>query len=330
MTGCGANLARVGVRRPPRERRRRREAKRGDTGFRRGGGRCDRLRAGGREARPRPRVREGAGRLLVLVQLLRDPARARLVAQPPRGRGAARDRPSCRAGSPRGRPDRDQSRVLPRPRRRLRPAAARARRRGDAGTRAPPALLDRDQPCQRRADRGAARDAGSSPPSARSAPVGRRPRPARDGPPLHDRDLPAAARSAAGGVQPDERRDRRLPSRGRGRVREHPAHRARRRADEAPRLPVLAAPRHRHGARRSGDAARRSGSGARACAPRRTPRASRAGRRRSIARTTCSSIARVAATATTTRPGSSRAICRSATFVRVRAAAVSEEGIVAA
>ena len=49
------------------------------------------LRPGRRAARPRPRVREGAGRLQLLVQLLRDPAGARRLAQPPR-RGGARAR----------------------------------------------------------------------------------------------------------------------------------------------------------------------------------------------------------------------------------------------
>ena len=61
------------------------------------------------------------------------------------------------------------------------------------------------------------------------------------------RHVSPPARAAAGRVQPDERRDRRLPDGGRARVREHAAHRARRRADEDPRLPVLAAARHRHG-----------------------------------------------------------------------------------
>ena len=51
------------------------------------------------------------------------------------------------------------------------------------------------------------------------APVRRRRRAARDAAPLLDRDLPAPARAARRRVQPDERRDRRLPGRGRGGVR---------------------------------------------------------------------------------------------------------------
>ena len=47
----------------------------------------------------------------------------------------------------------------------------------------------------------------------------RRRRAARDAPPLHRRHLPAPPRAAGRRVQPDERRDRRLPGRGRGGVR---------------------------------------------------------------------------------------------------------------
>ena len=57
------------------------------------------------------------------------------------------------------------------------------------------------------------------PPPARPAAVGRRRRAARDAPPLHGRHLPPPPRAARRRVQPDERRDRRLPGRGRGRVR---------------------------------------------------------------------------------------------------------------
>ena len=114
------------------ERHRRREAQRGDRRVRRRRRRRDRLRPGRRADRPRARVREDPGRLLVLVQLLRDPARARRVAQPQRRRGARRDPPPRRPGSPRGRAHRDQPRLLPRPRRGLRPAAARPRGGGDA------------------------------------------------------------------------------------------------------------------------------------------------------------------------------------------------------
>ena len=70
------------------------------------------------QARPRSRVREDPGRLLVLVRVLRDPARARRDAQPQRRRRARRDPPARRAGPPRDRPHRRQPRLLPRPRRR--------------------------------------------------------------------------------------------------------------------------------------------------------------------------------------------------------------------
>ena len=194
VTGCGANLAARRVRGPAGERRRRREAQRGDARLRRRRRRRDRLRPGRRAARPRARVREGAGRLLVLVQLLRHPARARRIAQPLAPTPCSREiRAPRRAGPPRGRAHRHQPRLLPRPRRRLRPAAARARGRRDAGPRAAAALVDRDQPRQRRARRRAARDADRQPPPARAAPVGRRRRAARDGPPLH-----ASRRTCAG------------------------------------------------------------------------------------------------------------------------------------
>ncbi len=72
-------------------------------------------------------------------------------------------------------------------------------------------------------------------------------------------DVPAPARAAAGRLQPHERRDRRLPGRGRARVRGDARHRAGSRAHEGARLPVLAAPGHRHGARRPGAAGREEG-----------------------------------------------------------------------
>ena len=87
---------------------------------------------------------------------------------------------------------------------------------------------------------------------------------------------------------------------------------------------------HGHGAGRSGVARREEESAARACVLRRRPPASHAGARRSTARTMCSSTARVAATATTTPRGSSRDDLPVGALVRVRAAAVSEEGIRAA
>ena len=65
----------------------------------------------------------------------------------------------------------------------------------------------------------------------------------RDGAPLLGRHLSPEAR-AAGRLQPHRRRDRRLPGRGRRRVRADARDRPRRAADEGARLPVLAAPRH--------------------------------------------------------------------------------------
>ena len=66
-------------------------------------------------------------------------------------------------------------------------------RPADAGPRASPPLVDRGQPPERRSRCGDARDAVRLPASARAAPVRRRQRPARDGPPLLGRDLPAAS-----------------------------------------------------------------------------------------------------------------------------------------
>ena len=77
-------------------------------------------------------LREDPGRLLVLLRLLRDPARPRRDAKPA-GRGRAlRDPAPRRPGPPRDRPHGCQPRLLPRPRRGLHPRAPRARgRRGD-------------------------------------------------------------------------------------------------------------------------------------------------------------------------------------------------------
>ena len=118
VTGCGARLSETAfaglpanvtvVAGPDRAGRRDRRRRR----------RRDRLRAGGRAARPRARVRQDPGRLLVLVRVLRDPARARRDAEPQRRGGARRDPPARRPGSPRDRPHRRQPRLLPRPRRR--------------------------------------------------------------------------------------------------------------------------------------------------------------------------------------------------------------------
>ena len=99
VTGCGANLARTAFAGLPENVVVVARRSEDDAGLRRRRSRRDRLRAGGREARPRPRVREGAGRLLLLLQLLRDPARARIVAQPPR---RCRPRGRSRVASSRG------------------------------------------------------------------------------------------------------------------------------------------------------------------------------------------------------------------------------------
>ena len=217
------------VRRAPGQRRRRRAPQRGDAGVRRRRRRRDRLRPGGRAARPRPRVRQGAGRLQLLLRVLRDPARAR------RARAAARA--AAVLAEIRRRVEQGHREVVLTG---INLGCYRDRAAGydlprlvrEAG--ATPGLerlrlsLDRDQPRERRARRRAARDADGEPAPARAAPVRRRRRAARDGPPLHGRHLPPPARAAAGRVQPDERRDRRLPDRGRGGVREHAADRARR------------------------------------------------------------------------------------------------------
>ena len=163
---------------------------------------------------------------------------------------------------------------------------------------------------------------------ARAAPVGRRRRAARDAPPLHDRDLPSPARAARGRVQPDERRDRRLPGRGRRRVRADAAHGRARRPDEGARLPVLAAAGHRHGSGRPGSGPREERARARACARSRTSCACAAGRARSG----------VEDSVLVDRPGRGYGDDYSpwlvdapvGALVRVRGAVVTEEGILAA
>ena len=109
--------------------------------------------AGRRAPRPRARLRQGAGRLQLLVQLLRHPARAWRLAQQTRRRRPRRDRAACRAGPSRGRAHGHQPRVLSRPRGRLRASAPRTRGRRRPRSRAAAALVDRDQPRRRRARR---------------------------------------------------------------------------------------------------------------------------------------------------------------------------------
>ena len=109
---------------------------------------------------------------------------------------------------------------------------------------------------------------------------------------------------AAGGLQPDHRRDRRLPRRERPGLRAHASRRASGRAHEGTRLPVLAAARTRTEAADSIPAAVKKERGARLARPPRPP-AERPGSGRSATRTACSSTGPAAATATTTRRGSS-------------------------
>ena len=86
------------VRRTAGQRRGRRAAQRGGRRGRRGRRRRDRLRPGRSPPRPRARLRQDPGRLLVLVRVLRDPARPRRHAQPLGGGGA---RARSGAASPR-------------------------------------------------------------------------------------------------------------------------------------------------------------------------------------------------------------------------------------
>ena len=198
VTGCGANLAGDAFAGLPENVVVVAAPQRGDAAVRRGRRRRDRLRAGGRAPRPRACLRQGAGRLLVLVQLLRDPARARASRSRTRRAVLGEIRRRVAPGPPRGRAHRHQPRLLPRPRA---PATTCARLVREAG--ATPglerlrALLDRDQPRRRPSSSRAARDADGSPPPPRPAPVGRRRRAARDGPPLHGPHVPAQARAAA-------------------------------------------------------------------------------------------------------------------------------------
>ena len=79
---------RARVRGHARQRHGRLAAERGDRGVRRRRRRRDRLRAGRRAPRSSARVRPRPGRLQLLVQLLRDPGRARGVPQPERRGGS--------------------------------------------------------------------------------------------------------------------------------------------------------------------------------------------------------------------------------------------------
>ena len=219
--GLRGQALRGRLRGPARERHRRPRPDRGGGRADRRRRRRDRLRPGRRAARPDPRLREDPGRLLVLVPLLRHPARARRDAQPARRRRARRDPQARRAGPPRDRAHRRQPRLLPRPRGRLHARAADPRGRRSRRCRAAAPLLDRDQPRERRARRRAARDADGRPAPARPAPVRRRRRPARDGAPLLASTTYLRKLEPLAGLQPHRRRDRRLPRRGRRRLRAH-------------------------------------------------------------------------------------------------------------
>ena len=116
VTGCAANLPDGGVCRAARrtsrvvaEQQRRAGRRRRRRGWR------DRMHPGGSPARPHPCVRQDPGRLLVLVRVLRDPARPRRHAQSRRRGSARRDSPPRGARASRGRAHRRQPRLLPRP-----------------------------------------------------------------------------------------------------------------------------------------------------------------------------------------------------------------------
>ena len=268
---AAARISPPSVRRLARERRRRREAERGDAGVRRRRRRRDRLRPGRRAARPRARLRQGAGRLLA-------------------SRATSASSRSCAA-----------HRAAAPPRR----CSARSRRRVAQGHREI-VLTGINLGCYR--DRAAGydlprlvREAGATPglerlrlssieinhvddeliaalretptvapPPARAAPVGRRRRAARDGPPLLGRDVPAPARAAAGEFNLTSDVIVGFPAEDERAFESTLRTVARGRADEGARVPVLAAARTVHGGRRPGAAAGEEG--ARCAAARRFAR----------------------------------------------------------
>ena len=231
----------------------------------------------------------------------------------PQVRGASRSRaaeavlaevrPPRRAGSPRSGADRHQPRVLSRPRCRLRPRSPRPRGRHHAGLERLRLSSIEVNHLGDGLDRRDARDAGglASPPC--SAPVGRRPRARGDGPPLHERDL-SPPRRAGRGLQPDRGRDRRLSGRGRRRFRADARRDRGGRDHESARVPVLAPPRDAHGRGGHGPAGGEARTERAGCARSRPKPAGDGGAGRLAPTTPCSSTARVAATGTTTLPGS--------------------------
>ena len=228
------------VRRGTRQRRRHPTNRGRSRCLRRGRCRGDRLRRCPAPPRPRAGVRPDPGRLLVLVRVLRDPARPGRDAQPDGGRGADRGSPARAPGASRGRPHRRQPRLLPRPGGGLHARAPRPRGRRDARARAPAAVVDRGEPRDGRPRRRADRDADRLLAPARPAAVGRRRGLAGDGAPLHGGAVRAAPR-AAPRAEPHDGRDRRLPRRGRCGVRADVCVRRAPGDDARPRVPVLAA-----------------------------------------------------------------------------------------
>ena len=216
VTGCASNLEDAFAGAPDNVVVTRRTGE-DAAGIRRGRRRGDRLRRRPAPARSRAGVRPDPGRLLVLVRVLRDPARPRRDAQPDGGRGADRGSPARTPGASRGRPHGRQPRLLPRPGGGLHARAARPRGRRDARARAPAAVVDRGEPRDGRPRRRADRDADSLAAPPRPAAVGRRRRAGDDGAALHG-DAVRAAPRAAPRAELDDRRDRRLSSRGRGGV----------------------------------------------------------------------------------------------------------------
>ena len=241
--------------------------------------RRDRLRRARAAAGAHAGVPQGAGRLHVRLLLLRDPARARREPLAAVARRARRGATAHRPGPPRARRHGRQSRPLPRcrgsgPAARGTGGAGGARRRG-----AHPPLVDRGQPPQRAALRGA-RAPARVPAPARPAAVRRRRGAAGHAPALRPRDLPAprgARPRARARPQPHGRRHRGLPGRGRRGLRAHARSGRGARVLAPARVPVLAAAGNAHGRRRSG-ARRRQAPSRRAAA-----RALRSARARRIA-----------------------------------------------
>ena len=205
----------------------------------------------GREARARSCIREDPGRLQLLVQLLRDSARARRHAQPHGRRRAPGDPPARRPGSPEivltginlgCFRDREAGFTL-------------ARLVRAAGATPGLARLRLSSIEINHVDRELVAALRETPTVARHLHV-----PLQSG---DDGVLRAMGRrytvatylrrlEELDRLQPHGRRHRRLPDRGRARVREHAACRPRGAPDEAPRLSLFAAARHEDGRRRPG------------------------------------------------------------------------------